>query len=265
MSWNLSSGVSVEPYLSFDNAALKIEWAAKHFMDLNTVCKEFINRKPYSVSLQHDAEGTGQVLKIGMTEPIPSEIILRAGDIVGNLRAALDFAWMGLVRSLPTSAKETKGTLPIGDDRKGLRGTIANTLVGKAFPKQTELLLVDRIKSHGDMTDGGNDAINALNHLCNWNKHNLLILAIGETTFSATIGGGRLEGNAFEGVVQNIIRWEGRPDLKLDYDSEPSAQIVFGNHKLVKSKALIPTLANLCIASMDALEAFREVFPVPKS
>ena len=124
--------------------------------------------------------------------------------------------------------------------------------------------VVNRIKSHHDFPSGGNKAICALNELSNWNKHNLLIVALGETSFTGTIGGTSFEGNAFVGGIQNIIAWEGN-DRDLEHSVNPTFQIVFGNHKFVKNQPLIPTLADFCVSSMDALQAFREVFPIPKA
>ena len=265
MSWNLPSGIDREPYLSFDNAALKIEWAAAHLQQLNAICEDFVNRKPYEVSIGKDAAGNQQILQVGMTQRFPANINLLAGDIVSNLRAALDFAWMGLIRSLtPPGAKAHKMTLPIGNDRKSLEATIAKSLVGKTFFEQTKDLLLSRIKSHHDFPSGGNKAICALNELSNWNKHNLLIVALGETSFIGNIGGTSFEGNAFVGGIQNIMAWKG-VDRDLVESIKPSFQIVFGDHKFVKNQPLIPTLAELCVSSMDALQAFREVFPISKS
>ena len=262
MDSNLSPGISLEPSLSFHNADLKIKWAAEGLNYLNTICEDFIKSKPYVVRSDPDAAGTGQVLHVGLTQPIPPEINLLAGDIVGNLRSALDFAWMGLVRSLAkTGTKPDKLTLPIGNDRKGLKGTIAQSLVGKAFKKQTESLLVDRIKSHRDLADGGNESLVALNDLSNWNKHNLLIITLGQTGFSGSFGGIRhMSNNAFIGNVRGVIRWSGSTGLDLDHDNEPTCQIVFGGHEIVKHKPVIPTLANFCLMCGESLDLFRQEF-----
>ena len=206
MSWNLPSGLDHEPYLSFDNAALKIEWAAAHLQQLNAICEDFIKRKPFEVSIRKDMAGNQQILQVGTTNRIPANINLLAGDIVSNLRAALDFAWMGLVRSLtPPGVTAAKHTLPIGNDRKDLEARIAKSLLGKTLFEQSKDLLLNRIKSHHDFPSGGNKAICALNELSNWNKHNLLIVALGETSFIGTIGGTSFEGNAFVSGIQNII------------------------------------------------------------
>lgn len=255
-----------EPAVSFNQAALKIKWAEILIDQLNRHCTSFVDEKSYTVVFKRDAEIGSYFFKVGLTRQVPPEIPLLMGDICSNLRAALDYAWTGLVR------KEHPGyahrcTLPIADNRKGLKSTIAKSLV-KAAANEAEVLLVDRIKSHRDYANGGNTAIVALNELSNWNKHNLLIASVGVTNVpSVTLSSDsgltfKMSGLKVRGGVCSLAQIV-VPNAEISYDGDPTVDIVFGKHDFVGDEPVIPTLANLAQASLQALHAFCEAFPSP--
>ena len=184
----------MEPHLSFHHARLKVEWAKAHIRYLNDICRSFIDEKPYVLTVEPDSDSGNDLFQVGMTQGIPANIALLMGDAVANLRAALDYAWMGLARAHNPSI--TKLTLPIGDNRKGLISTIEQAPIGPAV-EQAKLLLGDRIKSHRDFADGGNRPIIALNELSNWNKHNLLVTAMAVTSIPLIRFGERM-------VIENM-------------------------------------------------------------
>lgn len=101
------------------------------------------------------------------------------------------------------------------------------SLVGRNFSKETHELLVNRIKLHRDFSDEGNKDICSLNDLSNWNKHNLLLFAVGETGFSGKIGATEFKGNTFLGAARKWITWDA-PDRHFEHQIEPSFSITFG-------------------------------------
>ncbi len=252
----------VEPYVSFHHARLKVEWAKHHIEHLDILCKAFIDAKPYAISNKADPTGGGHRFHAGMNRPMDCRIGLLAGDICGNLRASLDYAWMGLVRaSNPFEVK--RKTLPIADNRKGLIATIEQAPIGSAV-EQAKLLLGDRIKPHRDFSAGGNRAICILNDLCNWNKHNLLAISTGNLTiptlrddFGNVIV--RTEVRGYIDPHATIIRSQG----KFEYEGEPSLEVVFAEHEGIENEPIIPTLVNLSEAASQAVEAFCETFGMP--
>lgn len=88
-----------EPHISFSHALLKIEWAEQFIHHLQSEINVFMAAEPYSVRIERDPQDGSYSLEVGNTGYIPPIILLLAGDVVGNLRASLDFAWMGLVRA----------------------------------------------------------------------------------------------------------------------------------------------------------------------
>lgn len=261
VSSNLSwSDMIQEPHLSFCHAALKIVWAGKLINHLDGWCKEFIESKPYDVTSERDdPSGSNYLVQAGATKPIPPAISLLTGDIVGNLRSSLDFAWMGLARDV--DPKLSRLTLPTASNRQGLVKTIQASPVGQAFP-QTEGLLGDTIRSHRDFTNGGNRAVAALNQLANWNKHNLLIIGVAHTSFSFSIGTNVFTDMQVEGDIRRFMEFENLGDDEPTHQREATFEIIFNEeHTLVARQALIPTLIRLSQASMQAVQAFCDAFP----
>ncbi|MER8526864.1 hypothetical protein [Mesorhizobium sp. M0814] len=250
----------IDPQMSFEKAILKIEWANKHIENLNSVCTDLIQSNVHQSIIKTQAHGGGYEFHLTPELPFGNEVSLLAGDIVGNLRAALDYCWMGLWRSI--EPKPDKRTLPIGTTRKDVISRIENTLVGKAFP-EVKGLVGETIKFHRDFAAGGNRNLCALNDLSNWNKHNLLIFAVRRirTGVVTLFGGHRFVGQTFdEGVIPFLVEGFGsNPDIK--HDGDFTLDIVFREMDLVENEPVIPTIRNLAQAAREAVEAFIEAFP----
>lgn len=249
-----------EPSISFQHAALKINWANELLRHLVEASNSFIKEKPYTVALKPDPEDGGYVFELGLTRDIPPAIPLLVGDITGNLRASLDYAWMGLVRAAGITTD--KKTLPIGSDRKGLIKTIESAPISGAV-EEAKRLLGDRIKTHRDFANGGNMAIAALNDLSNWNKHNLIITTAGVTEIrNVTFGiGNKIGVLQIHGGKANAIGFGPGMADNFAYEGEPRVEIIFGGHKLVQNNPVIPTLLQLGQAAAQTIKAFCESFP----
>ena len=157
-----------EPATSFSNAALKIIWANEHIKQLHAQIERFNATQPYEVVRKRDSNTGKETLEINQTKPLPHAIALATGDACANLRSALDYAWMGLVRAADPQAKDKK-TLPIGNNREDLAAKIKNAPIGVA-KSRAHAVLVDQVRAHRDAADGGNLRLAALNKLSNWNK-----------------------------------------------------------------------------------------------
>jgi hypothetical protein len=253
----------MEPAISFNHAAQKLEWAFMHMDQLNARCAAFLETQPQVAFVENDPEGGGQSFKVGMSREIPAAIPLIIGDVVSNTRASLDFAWMGLVRAAKTNIK--KATMPIANNRKGLINTDMEPWVGEAAAV-AKTLLADTIKAHRDIANGGNKAIAALNELANWNKHNMLIVQRGRTTLrNVSWGAGNTIGTLVnEGGINSVFGFGG-PQTYVSYEGEPAGEIVFGRHYLVEYAPIIPTLIYMWEAACEALKTFCDAFPHPEN
>jgi hypothetical protein len=95
-----------EPDRSFYQAWLKVLWAELHIVNLQTRCQTFVAQHRYTVAFNHGDGPHDMLIDFKATNPVPVEVLLLAGDAVHNLRSALDYCWMGLLRSISTEAAD---------------------------------------------------------------------------------------------------------------------------------------------------------------
>lgn len=250
----------MEPHTSFRAARHKIVWAQQNILNLQSVIDAFVQEKPYSVRLNPDTERGGYNIEVGLTRGLPIEVSLMLGDICGNLRASMDYMWMGLVRAHQGEGA-SKQTMPIGSNRKSLEAQIEKAPIGAALEK-AQFVLVDRIQSHRDFENRGNIDIAALNDLSNWNKHNLIIATAGVTALRhVNYGGLTVDLLKVQGGIARVVGIG--PDVKGEfrYEGDPVIDVVFGPHKLVHRSSVIPKLVTFQKTVVDALKAFCEAFP----
>lgn len=257
----------MEPERSFHHAALKVEWASILLNNLRRDVNRWIETKPYSVWVDFDPEANVSRIKSGITKPIPATINLLAGDICGNLRSALDCAWMGLVRAEGTEAKHT---LPIASNRKGVESMVGNSPV-KAAAGDAVILLRDELGAHQDWENGGSRALSALNELNNWQKHNLLL-----TTPVAVFGGPIIISTTLcknISIGQNITvslgeqglaKLSGEP-VEVRHEGETTGDIMIKGVKFLSPEPIVPTLLNFVEFTREAVIAFVRHFPAGDS
>jgi hypothetical protein len=69
---------------------LKLERAKKHFDDLDAVVGNYLKSNPCVLDTKRDPETRKLIYYVDEIRPIPSEIAIIAGDMLFNLRSALD-------------------------------------------------------------------------------------------------------------------------------------------------------------------------------
>ncbi len=251
-----------EPQISFEHAKLKVEWSNELINNLKTAITQEINSAPKRASMKLQGEGEAYTLSVGNSEKgLPAEFFLLAGDIVSNLRASLDYCWMGLVRSAEGVNTSEKKTLPIADNRKGLVSMIDKAPIGGTLSK-AKPLIIDTIKSHRDFAAGGNRPLIALNELCNWNKHNRLIIQTRRTILknvqiNENISIGSVQS---DGDIKGAIAVGGPNRPNVSHEGDAAIEIILGAHELVENESLIPTLLNFSKVASETIEAFCETF-----
>jgi len=240
---------------------LKVIWAEQHISQLNLALTAFANNTPH-FSLKPNPKHTEGYTLYPTVNEIPIQFSLMAGDIVNNLRSALDCAWMGLVRSSGTSKKHT---IPIADNKKGLEGMIYKAPIGGAV-NQAKILLVERMHSHRDIDDGGSPTLMILNKLSNWNKHNMIGLAFGRLDMkNATI---RINDKSVLGFKDvslvghgPMFHYSDATSDKLNYEGEVSFDVIFDEVIGVDEHSIIPFLNQALKYCIQSLNAFCEIFP----
>jgi len=94
---------------------LKIKRADKHIHDLQSVIRGFIDASPYSIGRKTDVETGDAIYYVEGYKPIPDDVALIAGDVLQNLRSALDYlAWELVLAEKNTPSEAT--SFPITDN-----------------------------------------------------------------------------------------------------------------------------------------------------
>src|SRR3954452_20718093 len=81
----------------FTSSMLKIEWANKHITDLRSLIQQLPTLDAYHVVVERDAKSGQYNVKFRGAGYIPINIPMLIGDIVHNLRSALDHAATAIV------------------------------------------------------------------------------------------------------------------------------------------------------------------------
>jgi hypothetical protein len=164
-----------------DDVKLKIERADKHINDLNLVLRAFIDSGPYVVGTKRDPQTRRLIYYIVKAEPIPVEAALIAGDVLQNLRSALDYLVCALVRAKGKS--DERSAFPISDQEPVSNEQKArfNTKIDGMGDEAKEI--IRGIKPY----KGGDDILWSLHALNNRDKHRLLF-TVGAAFNSFNIG-----------------------------------------------------------------------------
>jgi len=159
----------------------KLIRAKQHSRELEVVIKSFFDSQPYKISTKRNPQTRQLIYFVTSANDLPKEIPLITGDIIQNLKSALDH----LAYQLFTT--ETKGKIagthiyfPIAKDLQTYESVKNKKTVGIAQPAKD---LIDALKPY----KGGNDILWRINELNNTDKHRLLI-TVGSSFGSLDIG-----------------------------------------------------------------------------
>ena len=162
---------------------VKVERAKQHLRDLEVARDSFIKSKPYRIESKPDPQTGYNVFYITDLQATPAEIGLVAGDVIHNLRSALDhLAYQLVYVSGATHSKQT--SFPIWDDATEYKAQRARRVQGMA---QSAIDAIDATEPY----QGGKGAgLWCLHYLDIADKHHaLLITPINLTGASFVIPG----------------------------------------------------------------------------
>lgn len=152
------------------SARLKVDRAKKHLSDLQAEITGFHARNPYCIICDAESKPGHELYRFEFVEHIPIPWGAIIGDIVHNLRAALDNAATALaVANGRTSRDVISNTyFPISATKEGFQKRLPADLRG-ASPAARRI--VERMKPY----QGGNDAFWRLHRLDNIDKHQAIV------------------------------------------------------------------------------------------
>lgn len=163
----------------FHQARLKHEWADQHINRLHAIWKAFLKPDFCQLRIEDHPDG-GQSLRVISVNSLPAKLLLSLGDVIHNLRAALDY-----VVSEILGWKDTRLTFPMGEEREGLAASFRaepEIVDGKAKGKGRSAALELAAAGIGKFIVGeirpcksANNLLWVLNKLDSRDKHRLLI------------------------------------------------------------------------------------------
>jgi hypothetical protein len=141
--------------------------AKRHLADLEVQINTFARDKPWTIVIEKDADGATNVVKIKFTERLSDQLPHIVFDCINNLRSALDQAAFAIGskhigHSAPKAAK-----FPFGPTEADMLNNAAGGC--KDLPAEIRTLF-EGFKPY----KGGNNALWAMNELCNAPKHKII-------------------------------------------------------------------------------------------
>ena len=162
------------------NIEIKIDRAKVHFLDMQKKIEEFFQSNPYQVDIKRNEEKR-PIHYVSKIQEVPIEIPLLAGEVIHNLRSALDYV---AYRLFIINTPEGDGKhiyFPISDDSVKYAFEKVKKTNGLSQPAKD---LIDSFNPY----KGGNDVLWQIHRLNNIDKHRLLV-TVGSSFKSIDMGG----------------------------------------------------------------------------
>jgi hypothetical protein len=220
----------------------KIARAKEHFADLQTKIADFIELEPYeTIAEPHPNKADHVVNKIRLTQALPSSIGDITGDMVHNLRSALDNAGyaVAVAGALPGAKDPKNAAFPFAGSAAQMVNALGRS---KDVPEQIQSLFCGF-----QPYPRGNDLLWALNEICNTDKHKIAI-PIGQGMFRASAD---VRGTGFFSMPDPHV-WDRTknemelitlgPGATFNYKFDFRLFIAFNEIKIVDGKPLVATL-----------------------
>jgi hypothetical protein len=156
---------------AIDGIRLKIHRANEHLDNLQLDIGRFFKTDPYSFRIEGDPQTGECVCYLSRCDDIPSSVSIIAGDVIHNLRSALDYLAYQLVKIGTRSRGPFVGIyFPIVDDSRELDPAIERKVKGAREEAKNAIRNVKPYK-------GGNTPLWQLHKLNIIDKHRLLVAA----------------------------------------------------------------------------------------
>lgn len=159
----------------------KIDRANKHFKELEVAINAFLATNPYEVVGKQDSHTRQITYYIARVEPIPFYLAAMTGDVIQNLRSALDHLAMQLYLVGPMGGDERSVYFPTDSSATQYNSSAPGKVRGM---RQDAIDAINALEPY----DGGKGAdFSLLNRLNRIDKHRLLI-TVGFSLNSSNVG-----------------------------------------------------------------------------
>ncbi|MFB3040768.1 MAG: hypothetical protein ACE1ZS_03040 [Candidatus Poribacteria bacterium] len=249
--------MAIVPPGPLQNSRLKIERAKQHISELNSTIEAFDARDPYTIVVEKDSQSGNHLWTMRISEDIPQNLTVIIGDVIHNLRAALDLMISDIV--IPLGAKPNKVKFPFVEHANALVGRIEETQINLA-PKEVITLIKDL-----EPYPSGKSNLYGLHRLDIADKHTSLIA----TTEFTGIPYFSIEGT--QGPIATFINTRFSPikdgkvlfsippseNVKLGQKFIPSFGVTFATGQPFKGEPIVPTFVQLTELIKGVIESFK--------
>ncbi len=241
----------------FASSRRKLTWAKQNIENLHLRIKAFIEQEHlYTTFTEPDPKNPQHTVhKMRMIKQIPDGLSELTGNIVDDLRAALDHALYGIALIHDPVTKLGEACFPFSGDAahfdNALKGRCKGILV-KLWPL---------LRSY-EPYQGGSDMLFALNAVCGANKHGLILPVGSFTVTTETV----VEGTGFwsmpyrsewDWAKQEMELFTAGPQPKFRAHVKIAVYVAFGEIDGLTGKAVIPVLdsfANMVETIINEIE-----------
>ncbi|SDA99353.1 hypothetical protein [Mesorhizobium qingshengii] len=237
----------------FESSYLKVERSKIHAEQFKSSIAEFFATNPYRAVIDPNSTNASKQLIIEQIEPTPKTLPLIIGDVIHNLRSALDHLASDLV--LFKKASLDSVYFPTGVDKDGYHNALTKPIRKAGLDAIKRLAKVEAYY-------GGNGAIiRALHDLDVADKHRAIVPTLNRalvTNIRAVGGGYDL---FFAGITLPVVN--GRASLLKDYvgvdiqfDEAKPLDVSFGEPPLIASESIGETLEKMTKAVVAIIDSF---------
>ena len=242
----------------FEGPKLKVERAKRHICELDTEISTFRGRERYRIVIETDTTTHWHQAIFRVQEDIPAYFAVIIGDVVHNLRSALDLLACELVRL--NRRNDSKVYFPFAKTRDDLVIAIKRARIDRAGPEV--VTIIRSLKPY----KGGDDTLRAIHDLNIMDKHKLLIpiwqlakidhLKMTSEPHSAEVIGG----TALLKDGDKLFGMAGLSAHEIKYDFKWSFDIAFGEGQPLEGESVIPTLYQLASLAKGIVQTFETHF-----
>ena len=239
----------------FEASKIKIQRAEKHIAELDSAMQGFFSKKPFRAIVEPGETVARQVITFRVRKVVPKEFSAIIGDVIHNLRTALDLLASELVRLNKQSDEDVY--FPFCDKADYLDTMIRKRHLDRAAPQCVELIRT--LKPYTN----GNVALRAIHDLDIQDKHKMLILASGSAGFgNAKFGDGKAHISVGAGVKFVVIdgftlfTFPADPKLRIGQEIKTTFTLIFPPLGPLGAREVLPTLRSLAKLVSGIVESF---------
>lgn len=238
----------------FESAKLKVQWANSHADELNRVFAAFLKSDFYTFSNERDAETGYYRMEVSNKKAMPMAVPLLLGDIIHNLRTALDHAATSIVGDGRDAYFPFHRNLINFISAEGQIVCTKTKLIEQAMPELGRFI-IDEIKPY----EAGNAVLWKLTKLDAINKHKFLLPTVELTSVTAYDLYDSQHGNSIgqitaivgSGENAKLVRSFGKFEVRGKI--EPAFEVLFGKDTFFDNQPIVETLFNISNAVSETL------------